>query len=78
MYYFISYTLVYVMNTLFRWKQLSIADFAIVAKDGLFWLGIVTSPQLICDVTRTHGTGIVTSYSPIVVARANWHKSDRH
>ena len=23
------------MNTLFRWKQLSIADFAIVAKDGL-------------------------------------------
>ena len=36
----------------FRWKQLSIADFAIVAKDGLFWLGIVTSPQLISDVTR--------------------------
>ena len=32
-------------------KQLSIADFAIVAKDSLFWLSIVTSPQLICDVT---------------------------
>ena len=26
--------------------------FRIVAKDGLFWLSIVTSPQLICDVTR--------------------------
>ena len=33
-------------------KQLSIADFAIVAKDGPFWFSIVTSPQLICDVTR--------------------------
>ena len=32
-------------------KQLSIADFAIVTKDSLFWFGIVTSPQLICDVT---------------------------
>ena len=27
-------------------KQLSFADFAIVAKDGLFWLNIVTSAQL--------------------------------
>ena len=26
--------------------------FAIVAKDSLFWFSIVTSPQLICDVTR--------------------------
>ena len=33
-------------------KQLSIVDFAIVAKDSLFWFSIVTSPQLICDVTR--------------------------
>ena len=33
-------------------KQISIADFAIVAKDSLFWFSIVTSPQLICDVTR--------------------------
>ena len=33
-------------------KQLSLADFAVVAKDSLFWLSIVTSPQLICDVTR--------------------------
>ena len=33
-------------------KQLSIAEFAIVAKDGLFWFSIVTSPQLICDVTQ--------------------------
>ena len=33
-------------------KQLSIADFAVVAKDSLFWLNIVASPQLISDVTR--------------------------
>ena len=55
---------------------LSIADIAIVTKDGLFWLSIVTSPQLICDVTRTWGTGIVRSYSSIVLAGANWHKGD--
>ena len=69
---------IYVLNTKFRQKQLSITDFAIVAKDGLFWLNIVTSPQLICDVTRTWGTGIVTSYSSIVLARANWHKGELH
>ena len=33
-------------------KQLSIADFVIVAKDSIFWFSIVTSPQMICDVTR--------------------------
>ena len=60
--FFISNTLFYVLNTRFRWKTLSNADFAIVAKNGLFWLSIVTSPQLICDVTRTWDTGIVTSY----------------
>ena len=59
-------------------KQLSIADFAIVAKDGVLRLGIVTSPQLIFDVTRTKGTGIVTSYSSIVLACANWRKGDLH
>ena len=37
MYYFISYTLFDVLNTQFRKKKLSIADFAIVARDGLFW-----------------------------------------
>ena len=42
-------------------KLLSITDFTIVTKDGLFWLSIVMSPQLICDVTQTWGTGIVTS-----------------
>ena len=79
MYYFISYSPFYILNTQFRWKQLSIADFAtIVAKDGLFWLSIVTSPQLICDVTRTPDTGIVISYSSIVMARANWGKGDLH
>ena len=62
MYYFISYEIAfYVLNTRFRYKQLSIADFAIVAKDGLFWLSIVTSPQLICNVTRVWATGIVMS-----------------
>ena len=60
MYYFISYTLSYVLNKPFRYKQSSIAHFAIVAKDGLFWLNIVTSSQLICDVTRMWGIGIVT------------------
>ena len=35
-----------------------------------FWLNIVTSPQVICDATRMRGTGIVTSYSSIVLARA--------
>ena len=59
-------------------KLSSSADFAIVAKGGLFWLGIVTSPQLICDVTRRRHTGIVTSYSSIVIARANWRKGDLH
>ena len=46
-------------------------SFAIVAKGSLFWFSIVTSPQLICDVMRTRDTGIVTSYSSIVIARAN-------
>ena len=59
-------------------KELSITEFAIVAKGGLFWLTIVTSPQLICDVTRIQVTGIVMSYSSTVLARANWHKSDLH
>ena len=44
-------------------------------QNSLFRLSIVTSPQLICDVTRT---SIVTSYSSIILARANWHKSDLH
>ena len=78
MYYFISYRLFDVLNTPFRYKQSSIAYFAIAAKDGIFWINIVTSSQLICDVMRTRGTGIVTSYSSIVLARANWRKGDLH
>ena len=78
MHYFISYTLFYVLNTPFRYKQSSIAHSAIDAKDGLFWIYIVTSSQLICDVMRTRGTGVVTSYSSIVLARANWRKGDLH
>ena len=49
-------------------KKVTIADFAIVAKDGLFWFSIVMSLQLFCGVTRTRVTGIVTSYSSIVLA----------
>ena len=41
-------------------------------------LSIVTSPQLICDITRMWGTGIVTSYLSIVLAHANWRKGDLH
>ena len=52
MYYFISYSLIDVPEPKIPRKQLSIADFAIVAKDSLFWLSIVTSPRVICDVTR--------------------------
>ena len=66
------------LNAQFRQKQVAIADFAIVARDGLFWFSIVTSLQLFCDVTRTRVTGIVTSYSSIVLARANWRKGDLH
>ena len=51
---------------------------AIVAKDGLFWFSIVTSLQLIYDVTRMRASGIVTSYLSIVLARANWRKGDLH
>ena len=78
MYQFISYTLFYVLSTQFHQKQLSIADFAIDAKDDLFQLSIVASPQLICDVTQTSGTGIVTSYSSIVFASGNWRKGGLH
>ena len=78
MYYFISYTLFYVPERTIPQKTLSIAYFAIVAKDGLFWFSIVTSLQLICNVPRTRVTGIVTSYSSIVLARANWRKGDLH
>ena len=78
MYYYISNMLFHVLNTPFPYKQASISHFAMVTNDGLFWLNIVTSSQLICDITRTRGTGIVTSYSWIVLARANWCKADLH
>ena len=45
--YFMSWTQNSAKTITDRW------DFAIVTKDGLFWLSIVTSPQLICDVMRT-------------------------
>ena len=40
MYYFISYMLFYVPECTIALKQLSIADFAIVAKDGLLWFNM--------------------------------------
>ena len=42
--YFISYTLFDVPEHTIPLKQVSIADFAIVAKDSVFWFSIVTSP----------------------------------
>ena len=77
LFYFL-HAILYLEHIPFRCKQWSIAHFAIVARDGLFWLDIVTSLQLICDVTRTLATGIVTSYSSSVLARANWRKGDLH
>ena len=53
MYYFVSYTLFYVLDAPFRYKQSLIAHFAIDTKDGLFWIKIVTSSQLICDIMQT-------------------------
>ena len=53
-------------------------DGKVVGKMGLFWLSIVSSPQLISEVTRTWGTSIVTSCSSIVLARASWRKGDLH
>ena len=39
-------------------KLLTIVDFAIVAKGGLFWFSIVASLQLICDVARMRVTAL--------------------
>ena len=49
-------------------KQSSMAHLTIATNDRVFWLSIVTSLQLICDVTQTRGTGIVQSYSSIILA----------
>ena len=43
MYHFISYTPFDVPEHTILLKQVSIADFAIVAKDNVFWFSIVTS-----------------------------------
>ena len=50
----------------------------IVAKDSLLSLSIVMSPRLICGIAQTQITGIVTSHSSIVLARANWCNGDFH
>ena len=70
--------LFYVMNTKISLKLSSIAHFAIVTKDGLFWFSIVTSPQSIWNVTQTWDNVIVMPYSSIVIAHANWRKGDLH
>ena len=43
-----------------------------------FLLGIVPSPQLICEVRRTQDTSIVMSYLLIFLAHTNWCKGDLH
>ena len=47
----------------------------ILPSSSIFCLSIMTSPQLICDVTWT---STVMSYSSIVLARANWLEGDLH
>ena len=66
----------YVLN--FANKQLLITDVAIFAEDGLFWPSIVTFQQLICDIMQTWVTGIMMSYSLIILGCVNWHKNDLH
>ena len=69
MHYFISYMLFYVLNKTIidHWFR------------HCHWgRSFLTSPQLLCDVRRTWGTCIVTSYLYIVLARANWRKGDLH
>ena len=57
----------------FRYKQSSIAYFAIAAKDGLFWINIVTSSQLICDVMRKW-----RHIRRLFLHAQNWRKDDLH
>ena len=79
MYHFISFMPLYFFHAILcpentiPPKTISIGDFAIVDKGGLFWLSIV-----ICDITRTWHTAIVTSYSLIVLERINCRKGDHH
>ena len=71
--YFISWTLSFILNTQFRWKQSPTAHLTIVAKDSIsFWRHHSWS------VTSIEREVIVTSYSTIVFARANWRKGDLH
>ena len=78
MHYFVSCMPFFSLSTLICLKQSSIDSFAIVAKDGVFWLSIVMSTQEICDVVWTRGTVVVTSHSSIVHAHTNWHKGRLH
>ena len=57
MYYFVPYTQFYVLNRDFRQKQVSVADLAIVAKDGLFLPSFVTSTQF--DLWRHAKVGLL-------------------
>ena len=68
----------FLTSSFVAWSYNSTKLSTAVAKNGLFCPRIVTREQLICDVTRTWGTGIVTSYSSIDVARANCHRGDLH
>ena len=52
-------------------------DYVFIYTETFFWPSIVMSPQLTRGVTKTRGTGTVTSY-PSIVAHTNWRKVDIH
>ena len=77
--YIISFLTRYFMSWTYNSANNTIdCSFRHCRKERSNWLSIVKSPHLICDNTRTRGTSIVSSYSSIVLARANWSKCDLH
>ena len=48
-------------------KLLSITDFTIVTKYSLFWLSLVTSPQLFCDIMWMWVRDIMPSYMHVII-----------
>ena len=56
-------------------KQWSITNFAFFAKNILSEMTLWYCHISICDVTRTRGTGIMTSYSSTFLVRAKWRRS---
>ena len=77
MYYFISYTLFYVPGIHNSAENHHPSLISQLSPRTAF-SDFVTPPELICDVTLTPDTSIVTSYSSIILAHANWRKGDLH